>query len=465
MIARRSAASLRQRGLALLIMLSLLVLATATLMVERFTAARIQSRRNEISDAALAQAKEALIAYALTFGDNHPNKVPGYLLCPETGNSAIATPEGSADPSCGTKNVSAIGRLPWRTLGLEPLKDGAHECLWYAVSGSYKNNPGTDMMNWDTDGQLTVQGADGRSTIAGATAGEHAAAVIFAPGPPTGRQDRRAAAGTAICGGNYNPANYLEAAGSADNSALAAGAGALSTLIAGGSGNGVNDRLIVITPNDIFAALRKRTDFQATLAGLTRHLAQCIATYGTRNAAGSDDRRLPWAAPVGLADYAINTRFEDQAGNLSGRLPFSLKRSKRATDNAMSSTALDGSCPEPWSAADDEWYSNWKDQFFYVLAGGFSPVSASAGACPPCLSANGSGVYAAIVMFAGSRLAGQNRSSSADKAQIGNYLEDRNNTNHPDAGGDADYRSGPADARFNDLLYCIDTDLKVTPCP
>lgn len=459
------AASLRQQGLALLMMLSLLVLAALTLFVEQFTAARIQARRDEISDAALAQAKEALIAYALTYGDNHPNKVPGYLLCPETGNSAIATPEGSADLSCGTKNTSVIGRLPWRTLGLEPLRDGAHECLWYAVSGSYKNNPGTDMMNWDTDGQLAVRGADGRSLIAGATTEEHAAAVIFAPGSPMGKQNRSPVADTAICGGNYNPANYLEASGGADNSAVATAAGALSTFIAGGAGNGVNDRLIVITPNDIFAAIKKRADFQAALAGLTRRMAQCIAAYGTGNAAGPDDKRLPWAAPVGLADYSANTSFEDNTGNLSGRLPFRLKHSKSATGNIMTTTNLSSSCPVPWSVADDEWYKNWKDQLFYALAGGFSPVATTPGACPACLNANSSGAYAAIVMFAGGRLAGQSRSSPADKAQIANYLEDRNNSNHPNIGGDADYRSGPASAGFNDVLYCIDTGLRVAPCP
>ncbi|HUW38334.1 MAG TPA: hypothetical protein VMV91_13500 [Rhodocyclaceae bacterium] len=463
MNALRCTASLRQQGLALLMLLALLVLAALTLFVGQLTPARIKSRRDEISDAALAQAKEALIAYALTYGDAHPNKVPGYLPCPESGNSAA--PEGSADPSCGTKNDSAIGRLPWRTLGLEALKDGSRECLWYAVSGSYKNNPGTDVMNWDTDGQLAVQGADGRSMIAGAEAEERAAAVIFAPGPATGVQDRSPAADIAICGGNHKPANYLEAYGGADNSAPAHGAGAVSTFIAGGAGNGVNDRLIVVTPHDIFAAIKKRADFQAALDGLTRGMTQCIAAYGARNAAGPDDRRLPWAAPLALADYSANTSYEDQVGALSGRLPFRLKHSRSATDNAMGSDNLDRACPEVWTAKDDEWYKNWKDQLFYATAGGFAPAAAPPGACPPCLSTDGSGAYAAIVMFANDRLAGQRRKSPADKARIANYLEDRNSASHPDAGGDADYRSGPASASFNDRLYCIDTGLRVAPCP
>jgi hypothetical protein len=68
-------------------------------------------------------------------------------------------------------------------------------------------------------------------------------------------------------------------------------------------------------------------------------------------------------------------------------------------------------------------------------------------------------------MFAGYRLAGQKRSSPADKALIGNYLEDRNSTNHPNAGGNSDYKSGPATTSFNDIAYCIDPSLTVAPCP
>ena len=82
-----------------------------------------------------------------------------------------------------------------------------------------------------------------------------------------------------------------------------------------------------------------------------------------------------------------------------------------------------------------------------------------------CLSSNGSGSYAAIVMFAGARLASQHRQTSADRTQIANYLEDRNSASHPNAGGNADYRSGPASAGFNDKLYCIDIGLGVAPCP
>lgn len=464
---RANPPSIRQRGLALLMALVLLVLGTVYLFVAPLSAARLQVEREELTAAALAQAKEALIAYALTYGEMHPNKVPGYLLCPETGSSAIATPEGSADLSCGTKNTSVIGRFPWRTLGLEPLRDGSGECLWYAVSGSFKNNPAGDMMNWDTHGQLAVKGSDGSSWIAGASPENLAAAVVFAPGALVGKQDRSAVAKTAICGGNLDPRNYLEASGSADNSTLSTIAGALSTFIAGGAVNGVNDRLLAITPNDIFGAIQKRADFNSTVKGFTQRVATCLAGYGRLNAAGPSDKRLPWAAPVGLADYSVDTNYDDSGHALSGRLPYRVNNSKSATANTMIQTDLITSvnCPGPWSAFDDNWYKNWKDHLFYSLASSFSPSAATPGICTNCLSANGAGPFAAIVMFAGSRLAGQKRSTSADKAQVANYLEDRNSSNHPNAGGNSDYQSGSATTSFNDILYCVDTSLTVAPCP
>ena len=130
---------------------------------------------------ALAQAKEALIAYAATYKDTHDDPgsssytVPGYLPCPDLGPPASRRP-GCAG-SCGSSLVSVMGRLPWKTLGLDALKDGSGECLWYAVSGTYKNNPNgvsgstttSNMMNWDTNGQFDVKDASNTTFLAGST--------------------------------------------------------------------------------------------------------------------------------------------------------------------------------------------------------------------------------------------------------------------------------------------------------
>ena len=137
---------------------------------------RTAAQREDRTAAALRQAKEALIAYAITYSDTHPDQVIGYLPCPDDGSQ----PEGVSALVCGTARVSQLGRLPWRTLGLGPLHDSDGQCLWYAVSGTYKNNPKSGLMNWDSSGQFEVFGPDGVTLLAGSASCE-----------PRRRRDRR----------------------------------------------------------------------------------------------------------------------------------------------------------------------------------------------------------------------------------------------------------------------------------
>ena len=444
-----------------------MLLILGTMFFAALTPAKLESQRDRLTASSLAQAKKALIAYAVTYGDKHPNKLPGYLPCPETAEPLSPANEGSAEGSCGAKNLSVIGKFPWKTLGLQPLRDGNGECLWYAVSGSHKNNPATDMMNWDTNGQLAILSADGAGFVVGDSPDKRAAAVIFAPGAVTGNQNRNPVGNAEICGGNYSASNYLEASGTANNAAASAIANATSVFISAGTGNKVNDRFLTISPQEIFSAIEKRSDFSAMIRNFTQKVGNCIAAYGSRNAGGASDKRLPWPAPIALADYLANASYDDDIGRLSGRLPYRVNDSKTTTANGMTGTNLvtGANCPSPWSALDDEWYKNWKDHLFYVLGASFRPDAATPSICPNCLSVNGVGQYAAIVLFSGKKLVGQNRIDPSDKAQIANYLENRNSANHPNASGASEYTSGPVTADFNDILYCIDTELGVAPCP
>jgi len=74
---------------------------------------------------ALEQAREALIGYAAAYRDRVPASGArenswGFLPCPDLGGGT----EGVAATACGSKDVTVIGRLPWRTLDLPPLRDG-----------------------------------------------------------------------------------------------------------------------------------------------------------------------------------------------------------------------------------------------------------------------------------------------------------------------------------------------------
>jgi len=90
--------------------------------------------------------------------------------------------------------------------------------------------------------------------------------------------------------------------------------------------------------------------------------------------------------------------------------------------------------------------------------------------CTDCITVNGAGQYAAVVLFAGRRLTGIGQIRNAPpldsdtKVQVSNYLESANSGSHPYTGGTVDLQSGPADASFNDILYCIDPLLTVAAC-
>src|SRR3989338_1648420 len=456
----------KQRGAALMVMLVIMVMGIAAALVGSLSTTALKSARQEATSNALAQAKEALIGYAITYGDTHSGQVHGYLPCPDPNGTAGANEEGSSE-TCGNKDVSQIGRLPWKTLGLSSLRDGDGECLWYAVAGSYKNNPMTDMMNWDTPGLFEVLDASG------ATIAQNVVAVIFAPGPVLGSQNRTPGGTAPICGGNYTASNYLDSDGTLNNGTVSASANA-TTQFRLTSSSQVNDRLIYITRQDIWNAMLKRTDFMTTLATMTQKATECLADYGRRNSSGPGDKRLPWSGRLypDSSGYLTDVNYDDEDGRMAGRLPYRVNTSDSNTSNQISSPyyqlASGGSClgGSAW-ATYYPWWTNWKDHLFYALAYRFRPNSGST-SCGTCLKVNGSGNYAAVVMFAGKPLAGQTRTTVSNRLDFSNYLEGRNytytNGSNPNPSGDSNYQSGAETGSFNDVLYCINPNLTVTPC-
>ena len=495
----------RQSGAALLIMLALIsvVIVYAVVSGLNRSAASLAQARAQKTATALAQAKEALIAYAVTYGDDasHTKRVPGFLPCPDTGSD----PEGEAASSCGSFVVSVMGRLPWKTLGLDALKDGSGECLWYAVSGTYKSNPNgmtnnnagagsatsNNMMNWDTNGQFRVLDANS-NVMAGSTEDERAVAVIFAPGKVLPGQDRTPVSGTPVCGGNPNdPTAYLEAANGTNNSTLTAPSSPSSPsdpsdFVAGTESDSFNDRLIYITRAEIWNAIKKRSDFSNYLRALTRRAAECTAMYGTHNSGWGKNKLLPWASKLSLSTsslpiYAVNHKYDDDDGRTSGRLPFRVNTSDSETGNSISSNILDHdntdaylftpASPSPGSYCDYTaeqkiWYENWKDHLFYALADSFKPSKWNwvAPSCGTCLKINTIGNFAAVVIFAGEKLSDPalSRNNAIDKgSSVANYLETPNSTAILADTGGGDYKAADTNSNFNDIVYAIDTNLNI----
>ena len=108
----------RQRGGALLVMLVILVIGITTAFVTSLSSTAINNKRNQTTADALAQAKEALIGFAVTYGDDpdHVGETDGYLPCPDMDGTAGGTPYEGVSETCGNAGENTLGRLPWKTL-------------------------------------------------------------------------------------------------------------------------------------------------------------------------------------------------------------------------------------------------------------------------------------------------------------------------------------------------------------
>ena len=481
-----------QSGVVVILTLALLVLLVGMLVIGFGNDLLRQNETDQRTANALSQAKEALIGFAANYPDAHPGEVFGYLPCPDLDG---ASGEGSTELNCGTTDVTVVGRLPWKTLGLPPLRDGDGECLWYAVSGNFKYNPKTDLMNWDTNGLLEIMAADGSNFVAGgsgtiADPTRRAAAVIFAPGKILPGQDRSLSAITppASCGGNYTAANYLDTdatSGINNASAPSPTANALTRFVAAinserttATNNFFNDRLAFISPDDIFARRAElRSDFLPYLTdrttGMLRLAADCIVKYGKSNSTASD-KRLPWAAPTALPNYGLQSNYNDGVGFYSGRLPYTVNDSAQTSPlNALApspSTLLASPFCPSWSATAAKFWSNWKDHVFYAVAQAFAPNSTVASNADPCggglecLTVDGTPKVAAVLIFAGIKQSGQSRNtnadySSPDKSAPANYLEGVNlasiQSNIP---GSPPWPRQFSNSAGNDAVMCVMND-------
>ncbi|MEO8037185.1 MAG: hypothetical protein ABI794_00355 [Betaproteobacteria bacterium] len=436
-------------------------------------------QRDAATRLALSRAKEALISYAVTYIDKHPDSVPGFLPCPDLG--AVILPEGSANGVCGAAYQSAIdpgenqlGRLPWYSLGIEPLRDGSGECLWYAVSATYKNSPEPAMLNWDSIGRFQI--AAGTALMTGATDADLAVAVILAPGAPYGGQVRGLdAANALVCGGNYQPANYLDTFGTGasatDNSNPSTNAVAPRWRFNQGvrtnnfNDRNFNDRLVYITAREIWDAVVRRRDLQNQFRDLTEQVTLCLASYAS---AAPGDRRLPWAVPLSQLSFSLETDYYDVHNDKFGRTPFSVYQSDVETgyvypsDRYLKSTSgPNGGRCATWTAKTDTWWKHWKDNLFYTIADGFTPGDLPPNNCiGSCLRVNSSGSYASIVLFAGRANSSQARYSVGLMSVVANYLDSPENTDV-----DVDYDSNLGGS-FNDMLYCVNTSTALTaPVP
>jgi len=459
----------RQRGAALLVVMLVVLVAATAVLVSRLDPTDLARDRDQRTAAALAAARAALIDYATT---RQVGVADGRALlpCPDADGSG---PVGDAQPAaCGGAGEAALGRLPWRTLGIAPPVDRSGACLWYVVSGSHKEAGAAApaLVNPDSNGQFELIGVDSGTTLVGTTPPDRAVALVIAPMAALAGQRRSTGD---PCGPDYTAAEYLDVdtfSGIA-NHAVSGVADAIERFAMSAAPDPThNDRVVTVTRADIERAIRRRHDLDGQLRDLGLGLAACIAHYGSSNPGGAGDRRLPWPAPLSMADYRPDAAYDDHGAAISGRLPDVVDASNALTGNPRARVVsdCDPAIVAAWSPGLAALWRNWKDHFFYAVAEPHAPAATVPTACGNCLTVNGGGAYVAVIAFGGRPIGPQSRAAPpADTDARGdpaNYLDGGNAAHFPLASGTADFVSMPQSSTFNDRLFCIDAAMSVSEC-
>ncbi|MDX9994317.1 MAG: hypothetical protein RBS28_03260 [Rhodocyclaceae bacterium] len=454
-----------QRGAALLIFMILMVTAALTYVVTSLTPEMIEARRTQKTQEALVLAREALIGYALQYRERQAAQDPdasgdddaamyGFLPMPDVGTDRLHPTQ--QNPACNTEGCAMdfvngafpaqaetiIGRLPWRTLGIPPLRDGHGECLWYAVSAGHKSlgiNPAIKM-NWDTPGQLDeILVNAGALSAKGLQNHDRPIAMIFSPGAAFAGHSSTSANVTE-CGGNYAVAEYLEGmnllpvftsanGASGDTSAQPKPLGITGKLYSG-STLLANDRGIAITSDMLFGAIRQNRHFRSDIREMLKRMAKCWS------------RNLSSLSPVAITDYSA------PADKIAGRMPAAPASCNDSPDTAYGNDQ------------DPKGYFGHYDEMIFIAR----PEPASG-----TFSVNGDATCKGVVLFSGPRVAGKKRIDANDKKTLSNYLEGDNlqsllNSGNVFNGDSADADAAPR-ADGTDIAVCIPDSTTFDPTP
>jgi hypothetical protein len=516
----------RQRGAIVIAIAALLAIALTALFTSALARSATGPRRYAASDAVLASAREALIAYA-TARPVGEIVGPGYLPCPDLDD------DGWAEPTCGsltgeTGQWQRLGRLPWKTLGLPDLRDAFGERLWYAVSSKHKgllnctvSAECLDMSPEAAIGTITVRDASGTVVHDGTSSSPYepgsggAVAVVIAPGPPLARwsgldgsplvQARTCEGGRCNGAGRCltepptltpkcDPVNYLDrspgpAFADEDNARFvdrndAAGRmanrdGFIQGPVVGHDGAmWVNDRLAIVSYDDLMPRVMRRVG---------EEVASCLQQYADLPAHAG---RTPWAAPACRSgDANARLRQADASGVRFGRVPDTpFLATERDSGDALSPRWRHGAagCRIADAAgltaglASHSWWNAWKRHVFYAVSDASNPAATGPAPCDAksCLVVGGgeNGQRFAVIV-AGPPLArddGRQSRGALASLDAREWLEGPNadlrrlnaNPAAPECPADPSYPRGPGSGAFNRLASGDGrrgNDLVVTP--
>jgi hypothetical protein len=327
---RRSAgqhAFSRESGQGLFVLLALLLFVSAGLIFGLARPAPPNIINDKQTAAALAQAKDALIGWAVS----HPDK-PGLLPYPD--RNADLDYDGYSDcPPTSGNSALLLGRLPFigekspcqnpqATINLDKV-DGTGEKLWYGVSGNLvRAQTGAPNIPGNLNGTtwLTVRDANG------AVLNNLVAFVLLSPGPALPGQNRLGPAPDAT---NFLD-NFTVGGTTYSNWDVALGfISAEETAKVPAGANQFNDQLLYVTRDEFRNAIAKRVAGEVRLA---------LNQYHTTNAF------YPDAAP--------NADGECVSGTVSGYVP------SQDTFPDCAGGALTGLLPS--------WFVDWESYVAYT---------------------------------------------------------------------------------------------------
>jgi hypothetical protein len=292
-----------QRGAVLLIMLAIVGLGASWFLVSALNAETggIEAQRKKHNAEVLARAKLALIGYVAAQAAKSGENNPGAFPCPEgAAFVGVDATEGTAGGTVGAPTCVSVGRLPWRTIGLDKLVDSTGEPLWYVVGPTWRKTTTTTLttINSGTAGDITV---DGSSVVA----------LIIAPGMPidaqaaTGCTARQQTKFRTAPSATMNASDYLECFDSA------------TLVFSSTSGSTVrNDQLVSISTAEVMPAIEA-----AVADRINREIAPVLATVYGSSLWGTSASAPAFAFPAAFADPSTSG-FLGQAGLTQGLLPF-----------------------------------------------------------------------------------------------------------------------------------------------
>ncbi len=153
----------RSSGAAIVIFVTLVLLAFTTILVSQVSVNQKKSGRMQNNSSVLEAANSAILGFALS------QPVPGTLPCPDTTGDGI---ENLTVGGC----TAQLGLLPNVTLGLDTLTDSTGTALWYAVETDYTTNA-AGQRNSSTPSSVTLNG-------------QPVSHVVIAPGQALDGQNR-----------------------------------------------------------------------------------------------------------------------------------------------------------------------------------------------------------------------------------------------------------------------------------